>query len=105
MKEKKQKVKFPISFKLILIFTILIVAVLGLTTYMVSTLVRSDEQVKAEENNHTINSRTAETVGNTFVTMQNNAAGLFNTLLLLPKNDQAQAADILFADYCKRNSD
>lgn len=105
MKDKKQKVTFAISFKLILIFASLVLAVLGVTTYMVSTLVRNDEQVKAEENNHTINSRTAETVQTTFVTVQNNAAGLFNTLLLLPPADQASAADILFADFCRRNTD
>jgi len=102
---KKQKVKFSISFKLILIFSVLVIVVLGVTTYMVSTMVRSDEQVKAEENNHTINSRTAETVSNSFVAVQNNASGLLNMYLLLPVAEQEKEGSVLFADYCKRNSD
>jgi adenylate cyclase len=102
---KKQKVRFSIGFKLISIFAILVILVLGMTTYMVSTLVRNDEQVKAEENNQTINGRTAETVQTMFVTVQNNAAGLFNTLMLLSASDEESAVKIFFDDYCRRNAD
>ena len=57
-----QKIKFPIALKHILLFSSLIILVLGLTTFLVSTLVRGNDRIKAEENNHTINARTAETI-------------------------------------------
>src|SRR5574344_1369412 len=84
---KVTKVSFPISFKLILIFAGLVLLVLGITTYMVSTLVRNDEKIKAEETNLTINERTAETVSTMIVSLQNGAAGLFNSLMLLSEED------------------
>lgn len=102
MKTETQRVRIPISLKLITIFSTLIVIVLGVTTYMISTLVRSDEQAKAEENNLTINGRTAETVEEEFINLQNNAAGLLNTLSLIPSSDQNTAAQNLFADFCAR---
>ena len=105
MEAKKQKVRFSIGFKLISIFAILVIVVLGVTTYMVSTLVRNDEQVKAEENNQTINGRTAETIQTVFVTVQNDATGLFNTLMLLSASDEEAAAKVFFKDYCSRNTD
>ncbi|MCK9171836.1 MAG: hypothetical protein M0P01_15610, partial [Treponema sp.] len=100
---KQQKVKFPISMKLITIFSLLVILVLGVTTYMVSTLVRNDERIKAEENNHTINGRTAETVQTVFINAQSNAAGLLNELVLLPPTADSTIADNLFAAYCERN--
>ena len=99
----EQKVRFPISLKLVLIFSTLVILVLGVTTYMVSTLVRGDERIKAEENNHTINGRTAETVQSMFLFVQNDAAGFLNTLALLDPVQKQAAAGTLFADYCIRN--
>ena len=68
-----QKIKFPIALKHILLFSFLIILVLGLTTFLVSTLVRGDDRRKAEENNHTINARTAQTVQQTFTNAQKNS--------------------------------
>ena len=51
----KYKIKHPISLKHILLFSSLIILVLGVSTFLVSTLVRSDDKLKAEENNYTIN--------------------------------------------------
>jgi len=104
MKSQTDKVPFPISIKLVSIFSILVLIVLGITTYMVSTLVRSDERVKAEENNHTINGRTAETVQDSFLAVQHNAAGLLNTLALIPQSN-SDTVQNLFADYCTRNDE
>ncbi|MFA6937240.1 MAG: adenylate/guanylate cyclase domain-containing protein [Treponema sp.] len=100
---KVTKVSFPISFKLILIFAGLVLLVLGITTYMVSTLVRNDEKIKAEETNLTINERTAETVSTMFVSLQNGAAGLFNSLMLLSEDDRNLASDLMVKDYFSRN--
>lgn len=95
------KVRFPISIKLILIFSSLVILVLSVTTYMVSTLVRNDEQIKAEENNHTINGRTAEMIQSLLYVEENNAVGFLNSLLLSESNH----SDAVFNDYCKRNQE
>ena len=74
------KIKFPIALKHILLFSSLIILVLGLTTFLVSTLVRGNDRIKAEENNHTINARTAETVQLTFTNAQKNSYMLFDAI-------------------------
>ena len=43
------KIKYPISLKQILLFSFLIILVLGVSTALVSTLVRADDKIKAEE--------------------------------------------------------
>ena len=107
MKQTKQnKVKVPISLKLVSIFSILVIVILVSITLMVSTLVRDDEQKKAEENNLTINTRSAQTIENSILNAQANANGFFNTLLLLEsEEDYKKKAELLFEDYCARNAD
>ena len=107
MKQTKQnKVKVPISLKLVSIFSILVIVILVSITLMVSTLVRDDEQKKAEENNLTINTRSAQTIENSILNAQANANGFFNTLLLLEsEEDYKKKAELLFEDYCVRNPD
>ncbi len=107
MKQTKQnKVKVPISLKLVSIFSILVIVILVSITLMVSTLVRDDEQKKAEENNLTINTRSAQTIENSILNAQANANGFFNTLLLLEsEEDYKKKAELLFEDYCVRNAD
>ena len=101
---KKEKVLFPISFKLITIFSILTIAVLALTTFMVSTLVRSDEQLKAEENNHTINGRTAQTIQQTILNKQSDATGFISMIdLISDDSQQAEKIKTAFNDFCTRN--
>lgn len=105
-KSKMNKVKFPISLKLVMLFSILVIAILVSLTYMVSTIVREDEQQKAEENNLTINTRTAQTVENALLNAQCNANGFVNTLLLFEDNeDFDEKTKVLFEDYYQRNSD
>ena len=107
MKQTKQnKVKVPISLKLVSIFSILVIVILVSITLMVSTLVRDDEQKKAEENNLTINTRSAQTIENSILNAQANANGFFNTLILLEsEEDYKKKAELLFEDYCSRNTD
>ena len=65
MKEKKiktdtaDKVRHPIGVKLIAIISTIVLIALGGVTYAVSYFVTSDVRNNAEENNLTINSRTA----------------------------------------------
>ena len=77
----EQKIKFPIALKHILLFSSLIILVLGLTTFLVSTLVRGNDRIKAEENNHIINARTAETIQISFTNAQKNSYMLFDAIL------------------------
>lgn len=59
MGSKKQKVRFPISVKLIVIVSILVVTALGVITGLVSYFISNDTQVTQESYNLTINSRSA----------------------------------------------
>lgn len=71
--EERVKIKFPISLKQILLFSVLIILVLGVSTSLVSTLIRTDDRIKAEENNLTINERTASTIESEFSNLQKNS--------------------------------
>ena len=103
----KNKIKYPIALKHILLFSVLIILVLGLTTFLVSTLVRGDDKRKAEENNHTINARTAETAQMAFSNVQKNSYTLFDATSKLKlsgdKNEKAAAA--LLDDFFRVNDD
>lgn len=67
-----RKVKYPISFQLITIFGLLVALALGIIMMLVTYFVSSDAQRTAEENNHTVNSRSASAVYTTFETTQSN---------------------------------
>ena len=106
----KYKIKHPISLKHILLFSSLIILVLGVSTFLVSTLVRSDDKLKAEENNYTINARTAETVQLTFSGTKNNSYALFEAVSLMNAiSDKAAANKVtvnkLITDYFNVNKD
>ncbi|MBP5402108.1 MAG: HAMP domain-containing protein [Treponema sp.] len=106
----KYKIKHPISLKHILLFSSLIILVLGVSTFLVSTLVRSDDKLKAEENNYTINARTAETVQLTFSGIKNNSYALFEAVSLMNAiSDKAAANKVtvnkLITDYFNVNKD
>lgn len=100
----KKKVKFPISFKLITIFSFLVILVLGISTTFVYYYISTDEGIKAEENNHTINSRTAQTVQSLLVNVQGNVNGYLNSLTLLDQDENfEQKKNLLFNDLILRN--
>jgi adenylate cyclase len=105
MKKVRKAFFFPIGLKMVVIFSFLVIVVLGTAIYMVSTLVRDDERIKAEENNHTINGRTAEAVENILAAEQHNAAGLLNTLSLFDPAEEKAKYDVLLSDYCARNGE
>jgi adenylate cyclase len=58
-KEKSVRVRYPIGMKLVIIITFLLLVSLGSITYLVSWLVGQDVQVTAEDNNFTVNQRSA----------------------------------------------
>ena len=71
------KIKYPISLKQILLFSFLIILVLGVSTILVSTLIRKDDMNKAVDNNLALNGRTAQTIQSSFEDLQGNSYVLF----------------------------
>lgn len=102
----KSQVKFPISFKLGTIFSILVVLALGGLTITAYTLVSDSEESKAVENNQTLNARTAMSVESMVLNIQSNTNGYLNSLILLDGDENFDIkADLLFADLCQRNDE
>jgi adenylate cyclase len=58
-KERAARVRYPIGIKLVVIITVLITLSLGAITYLVSWLVGMDVRITAEDNNFTVNQRSA----------------------------------------------
>ena len=72
MKDKVtgEKVRFSISVQLITIFSVLVIFALGLSTILVSYFITDEERRTAEDNNHTVNSRTASAVESYFTSVE-----------------------------------
>ncbi len=96
------KIKYPISLKQILLFSFLIILVLGVSTTLVSTLIRSDDRIKAEENNLALNGRTAQTIESAFANIQNNSYVLFEAVSAI--TDSARKKEIADA-FFRSNQD
>jgi adenylate cyclase len=58
-KSKVLRVRYPIGFKLVFIITVLLLISLGAITALVSVMVSRDTRLTAEENNFTVNRRSA----------------------------------------------
>ncbi len=82
------KIKYPISLKQILLFSFLIILVLGVSTTLVSTLIRSDDRIKAEESNLALNGRTAQTIESSFENIQNNSYVFFEAFSAVQEDVQ-----------------
>ncbi|MDR2210008.1 MAG: adenylate/guanylate cyclase domain-containing protein, partial [Spirochaetaceae bacterium] len=54
-----QRVRFPIGAKLLAIISLITLVSLGTLTVLASALMRQDVQITAEENNFTVNKRSA----------------------------------------------
>lgn len=115
MKEKKikqkknketKKVKFPINIKLEVIFSLLVIFVLGFSTIITFYFVSEAEIAKAEENNLTLNSRTSLSVQNMVLNVQSNTNGYFNSLAMLyGDSNYLKKADALYTDLNQRNDE
>lgn len=68
----KNKVKYPIGFKLVLIISILIVVSLGTVTFLVSFIVGEDVRNTAEKNNFAIAASIGKTADNELSTVRSN---------------------------------
>ena len=69
----QEKVRFPISIKLVAIISILIVLALGIITGLVIWFSSEDVQITAEQNNRTVNAQTASAVENELASVRANA--------------------------------
>ena len=70
MKQKQNRVLFPIGAKLVLIISILLLASLGAVILLVSVLSTQEVQKTAEGNNFAVNQRAASQAGGTFKSTQ-----------------------------------
>ncbi|MDR0301972.1 MAG: HAMP domain-containing protein [Treponema sp.] len=79
-KTTSDKIEYPIGAKLIIIITALLLVSLGAITVLVSILVSDDVRVTAEDNNFTVNRRSALEAENFLVTVRSNTLVLLDTL-------------------------
>ena len=70
--DSSQKVKRPISVQLIAFVSVLVIIALGAITSLVTYFVSSDTRVTAENNNFTVNQRTANVTENKFDSVKSN---------------------------------
>ena len=91
-----------IGIKLVSIISSLVIISLGLITFLVSVFVSGDTKISAEDNNLTINSRTASDTENRLTTVTSNV-GLF--LDLLRSSQSADEVASHTALFFKRNQD
>ncbi|MDR0878528.1 MAG: HAMP domain-containing protein [Treponema sp.] len=92
------KVKYPIGAKLVFIITVLLLLSLGVITILVSVMVSSDVRVTAEDNNFTINQRSAAEAENSLKVTVSTSLALLDTLDAVGKDSPAagQAAAFFF---------
>jgi adenylate cyclase len=86
IKEKKSgkqsavKIRYPIGLKLAVIISMLLLFSLSLITILVSVMVSNDVRITAEDNNHSVNNRSAAEAENVLNTIRSNALVLLDTL-------------------------
>jgi adenylate cyclase len=98
---KADKIAYPIGAKLIIIITTLLLLSLGAITVLVSVLVSNDIQVTAEDNNFTVNRRSASEAENILGQVRNNTLVLLDTLNAVGSASTAQTTAFFF----ERNQD
>jgi len=99
--EQNSKVRFSIGFKLVTIITILMLLSLGAITVLVSIMVSHDVRVTAEDNNFTVNQRSAAEAESNLSTIRSNASVLLETIGAAGPEFAQQAAGFFF----ERNQD
>jgi adenylate cyclase len=97
------KIRYPIGLKLVLIISSLILFSLSLITALVSVMVSSDVRLTAEDNNLSVNSRSAAEAESTLNRIRSNALVLLDTLAVAGNSPvlARQAAAFFF----ERNQD
>jgi adenylate cyclase len=78
--QKAVRIRYPISLKLVVIISILLLFSLSLITALVSVMVTNDVRITAEDNNLNINSRSAAEAESALASIRSNALVLLDTL-------------------------
>lgn len=99
-KEKKAKVKRPIGVKLILIISMLVLFSMGIITVLVSYFISKDTRINAEDNNLTINSRTASDCQSRFNSIISSAGILYDILI---SDSEEDSLDRVVNSFFERN--
>jgi adenylate cyclase len=90
------KVRFSIGLKLVTIITCLILLSLGAITVLVSIMVSDDVRVTAEDNNFTVNQRSAVEAESNLSTIRSNVLVLLETINATGPDFSQQAASFFF---------
>jgi adenylate cyclase len=92
------KVRFPIGAKLVTIITSLLLVSLGAITLMVSVLVTGDVRVTAENNNFTVNTRSATEAERVLGETRDDMMMLLRTVNIIPPDRSGAVADYFFEE-------
>ncbi|MCR5723775.1 MAG: adenylate/guanylate cyclase domain-containing protein [Treponema sp.] len=95
---------FPIGVKLALIIGFIVLASLGTVTFLNSYFVSEDVRITAEENNLTINSRSASSVQNDIHTIRSNVLQLLDLINVTSGGKNAALARQAEAFFFERNT-
>lgn len=105
MKKSKSSHIFPIGVKLALIIGFIVLVSLGTVTFLNSFFISKDVRVTAEENNLTINSRSASTVQNEIVSIRSNVFQILDLINVMSGGKNSALAKQAEAFFFERNSD
>ncbi len=99
------QVKFPLGVKLAIIIGAIVLVSLGCVTFLNSHFIGQDVQITAENNNLTINSRSAGTVEDKLSTIRSNVFQLLDLLNVVGGGRSASLARQAEAFFFERNQD
>ena len=94
------KVRHPIGIKLILIISLLVVFSMGVITVLVSYFISKDTRINAEDNNLTINSRTASDCQSRLNSVISSAGILYDVLI---SDSEEESLDRVVNSFYERN--
>ena len=97
--------KFPLVVKLAIIIGTIVLVSLGCVTFLNSHFIGQDVQITAENNNLTINSRSAGTVEDKLSTIRSNVFQLLDLLNVVGGGRSASLARQAEAFFFERNQD
>jgi adenylate cyclase len=99
---QKTRVLYPIGAKLVTIITVLLLVSLSAITTLVSVMVSRDVRITAEDNNFTINQRSAAEAELTLSMIRSNVLALLDSLRIV---ESRGVADQLTVFFFERNQD
>ena len=100
---KQAEVKFPLGVKLALIIGSIVVISLGAVTFLNSYFVSKDVRITAEDNNLTINTRSATTVQNELASVRANVLQLLDLITVVNGGRNSALARQAEAFFFERN--